>query len=447
MSPRSITSYSCSPLSGTITVPGDKSISHRAIMLGALAVGKTHITGLLEGEDVLATAQAFRQMGADIVKNPDGSYTVQGVGLGGLQSPDGILDMGNSGTSARLIMGILAGHNVTATMTGDSSLCKRPMGRVTVPLSDTGAVFTGNDNGTLPITVQGTNTPAPQTYETPMASAQVKSAVLLAGLTAGGDTTVIEPTLTRDHTERMVRQFGGVVQSQDLADGRHKITLSGRTVLQGCDVVVPADPSSASFPLVAGAIVSGSEITLKNIGQNPTRTGLFDTLADMGADLTLTPVANSVEGGEPLADMTIRASNLRGVDVPAERASSMIDEFPILAMAASVATGTTRFNGVGELRVKESDRLSAVQEGLIANGIQVTSGDDWMEIVGVDVQNGGKVAGGGTVATHHDHRIAMSFLILGLVAENPITVDDGSAIATSFPIFESLMTGLGAKFS
>lgn len=434
-----LTSHRSPALRGDVTIPGDKSISHRSIMLGALSVGTTHITGLLEGEDVLATAQAFRQMGATITKNNDGTWTVNGVGLGGLSSPSNVLDMGNSGTSARLIMGILAGHKITATMTGDASLRKRPMKRVTAPLSTMGAVFSGPDDGTLPITVQGTDCPLPTTYETPMASAQVKSAVLLAGLTAGGQTTVIEPTLTRDHTERMLQKFGATVLTTPLPDGRQKITIAGRPTLQGCNIQIPADPSSASFPLVAGVLVAGSEITLRNIGQNKTRTGLFDTLLEMGADITITPVAEG-NNGEPLAHMTVKASNLNGVDVPPERASSMIDEFPILAVAAAQAKGITRFNNVHELRVKESDRLAAVEAGLIANGVQVQSGDDWMVIHGT----GGKIPGGGTVATHLDHRIAMSFLIMGLVSQNPVTVDNGTAIRTSFPTFESLMAGMGA---
>ena len=422
-----------------MTVPGDKSISHRSIMFGALSIGKTTVTGLLEGEDVLATARAFRQMGAHIEKNNDNIWVIHGVGLGGLQSPDDILDMGNSGTSARLIMGILAGHAVNATMTGDGSLRKRPMGRVTDPLSNMGASFQGADGGRLPMTITGTDGILPTTYETPMASAQVKSAVLLAGLTAGGDTTVIEPTLTRDHTERMLQKFGASVTSETLDDGRQKITIAGRPTLRGCDVQVPADPSSAAFPLVAGALVAGSEITLRNIGQNKTRTGLFDTLLEMGANITITPVHKDSKG-EPLADMTIKASHLTGVDVPAERASSMIDEFPVLAIAAAHAHGTTRFNNVHELRVKESDRLAAVEAGLKANGVMVESGEDWMVIHGT----GGKIKGGGTVTTHLDHRIAMSFLIMGMVAENPVTVDDGNAILTSFPTFTSLMTDLGA---
>ena len=437
--PQPMLSKKCPPLRGDITVPGDKSISHRSIMFGALSVGKTTVTGLLEGEDVLATARVFRQMGAHINKENDGTWVIHGVGLGGLQSPDDILDMGNSGTSARLIMGILAGHTVTATMTGDASLRKRPMGRVTDPLSTMGASFHGADGGRLPITVTGTDMILPTTYETPMASAQVKSAVLLAGLTANGDTTVIEPTLTRDHTERMLQKFGATVHSEPLSDGRQKITVTGRPTLKGCDIQVPADPSSAAFPLVAGALVAGSEITLRNIGQNKTRTGLFDTLMEMGADITITPVDDGAKG-EPLAHMTVKASPLTGVDVPAERASSMIDEFPILAVAAAHAHGITRFNNVHELRVKESDRLAAVEAGLKANGVTVESGDDWMVIHG----RAGKISGGGTVTTHLDHRIAMSFLIMGMVAENPVTVDDGNAILTSFPIFTSLMADLGA---
>ncbi len=428
-------------LIGTVRVPGDKSISHRSIMLGSLAVGRTTISGLLEGEDVLATAAAFRAMGAKIEKHEDGTWTVDGVGLGGLAEPDDVLNMGNSGTSARLILGILAGHPITCFLTGDGSLRKRPMGRVIDPLGRMGATFTSRDGGRLPLAVTGAEEVMPIDYELPMASAQVKSAILLAGLNARGQTTVIENKPTRDHTERMLTHFGGKITVEPLDNGGNRITVVGQPELTAADLVVPADPSSAAFPAVAAALVPGSEVTLPAVGMNETRTGLFATLQEMGADVTFANEA--IEGGEPIADIIVKGGKLKGIEVPAERAPSMIDEYPVLAVAAAFAEGKTVMTGIGELRVKESDRLEAVASGLRANGITVETGDDWMIVHGT----GGKIPGGGTVVTHLDHRIAMSFLVMGLVAETPVTVDDGEPIETSFPGFVELINGLGGKIA
>ncbi|RED46113.1 3-phosphoshikimate 1-carboxyvinyltransferase [Aestuariispira insulae] len=428
-------------LTGTVTVPGDKSISHRSIMLGSMAIGRTTVKGLLEGEDVLSTAAAFRAMGATIEKHEDGTWTVDGVGIGGLQEPDDVLDMGNSGTSARLILGILAGHDITCFLTGDDSLRKRPMGRVINPLSEMGATFESRAGGRLPLMVRGAADVLPITYELPMASAQVKSAVLLAGLSARGKTTVIENKPTRDHTERMLTHFGGEITVEPIEGGGNKITVTGQPELTAADLVVPSDPSSAAFPAVAAAITPGSEVVLPAIGMNPTRSGIFQTLKDMGADLTLSN--ERIEGGEPVADITIRHAQLTGIEVPEERAPSMIDEYPVLAVAAAQASGKTVMRGIGELRVKESDRLAVVAEGLRANGITVEEGEDWMIVHGT----GGKIPGGGTVTTHLDHRISMSFLVMGLVSEKPVTIDDGQPIETSFPNFLELMTGLGADIA
>ena len=437
----SLSAHKSLKLTGTVTIPGDKSISHRSIMLGALAVGRTTVRGLLEGEDVLSTAAAFRAMGASIEKHDDGSWTVDGVGLGGLHEPDDVLDMGNSGTSARLILGILAGHNITCFLTGDGSLRKRPMNRVIVPLSQMGAGFKSREGGRLPLMVEGAKDVMPIEYELPMASAQVKSAVLLAGLSARGKTTVIEPKATRDHTERMLSHFGGEIEVAELPDGGKRITVTGQPELTAADLVVPSDPSSAAFPAVAAAITPGSKIHMPTIGMNPTRSGIFQTLEDMGAKVTYSN--ERIEGGEPVADITIEYSALNGIEVPEERAPSMIDEYPVLAVAAAQATGKTTMRGIGELRVKESDRLAVVADGLRANGIKVEEGDDWMIVHGT----GGQIPGGGTVKTHLDHRIAMSFLVMGLVSEKPVTVDDGSPIETSFPNFLDLMASIGAKIS
>ncbi|HAE04204.1 MAG TPA: 3-phosphoshikimate 1-carboxyvinyltransferase [Rhodospirillaceae bacterium] len=435
----SLTVSAGSPLIGTARVPGDKSISHRAVMLGGLAVGTTQIEGLLEGEDVLATAAAFRQLGADVTRHQDGAWTVTGVGLGGLREPEDILDMGNSGTAARLLLGILAGHPIRCMMTGDASLRSRPMGRVTDPLTAMGARIETRDGGRLPLMIQGADMVLPITYELPVPSAQVKSAVLLAGLMARGETAVIESVATRDHTERMLTHFGGKVSREALADGGSRIAVTGEPELTAADILVPADPSSAAFPLVAALLVPGSEVHLPNIGMNPTRIGLIKTLLEMGADIV---VENErVAGGEPVADLIARHSTLHGVDVPPERAASMIDEYPILCIAASQAEGTTRMQGVSELRVKESDRIAVMATGLRANGVTATAGEDWMQVEG----RPGDVAGGARVATHLDHRIAMSFFVLGLVTKKPVTIDDAAPIRTSFPNFLDLMAALESR--
>ncbi|MDD3444426.1 MAG: 3-phosphoshikimate 1-carboxyvinyltransferase [Zavarzinia sp.] len=424
-------------LAGKVTVPGDKSISHRALILGGVAVGRTEVTGLLEGDDVMHTAECMRRLGATVTRLGPGHWQVDGVGVGGLIEPADILDMGNSGTGARLLMGLVAGHPITAIFTGDASLNRRPMARVTDPLSRMGARFVGRAGGRLPLAVVGARAPMPIEYRLPVASAQVKSAILLAGLCAPGETTVIEPEPTRDHSERLLGHFGAEVRIVDSADGSRRVTLRGQPELVAAPVVVPGDPSSAAFPVVAALIVPGSDIVVENVGLNPLRAGLFDTLIEMGADITY--LNRRVEGGEPVADLRVRHSALKGIDVPAARAPSMIDEYPILAVAAAFAEGKTRMNGLAELRVKESDRLAAVSAGLAANGVSHEAGPDFL------VVHGGKVTGGGTVATHMDHRIAMSFLVMGLAAETPVTVDDDHMIDTSFPGFAPMMAGLGAR--
>jgi 3-phosphoshikimate 1-carboxyvinyltransferase len=428
-------------LSGTVRVPGDKSISHRALMFGALAVGETRITGLLEGEDVLRTAAAMRALGATVTQDAPGTWRVSGRGIGGLAEPADVLDMGNAGTAARLISGILAGHGIFCVLTGDASLRKRPMRRVIDPLSASGAVFFAREGGRLPMAIRGARDPLPLDYTLPVASAQVKSAVLLCGLCAGGTTRVVEPEPTRDHTETMLRHFGATVQVQDTAAGR-EILLTGQPELRAADVAVPADPSSAAFPLVAACVVPGSSIVLQGVGLNPLRNGLLATLREMGADIRIE--AARTEGGEPVGDLHVTHTGLRGIEIPPERAPSMIDEFPALAVAAATAAGTTRMRGLAELRVKESDRLAAVAAMLHANGVRHTiDGDDLI----VQGGNGAPVSGGGLVATHMDHRIAMSALVLGQVAEQPLRIDDGGFIDTSFPSFAALMRGLGAEIS
>jgi len=428
------------PLSGTVRVPGDKSISHRALMLGALAVGRTEITGLLEGEDVLATAAAMRAMGADIRREPDGRWTVHGVGVGGLAEPGNVLDVGNSGTSARLLLGILAGHPITAFVTGDGSLRQRPMNRVIEPLSRFGASFVAREGGRLPLAVTGARTPIPVEYKLPVPSAQVKSAVLLAGLNTPGETTVIEPQVTRDHTERMLRHFGGTVRVEPAAGGGKRITIAGQPELTAAPIAVPADISSAAFPLVAGLIVPGSEVTVTGVGLNPSRIGLVDSLREMGADIAC--IDERVEGGEPVADLRVRAGDLHGADIPPERAPTMIDEYPILAVAASCARGRTVMRGLAELRVKESDRLTGTAEGLARCGVKVRVEGDDLVVEG----DGSPPGGGATIATRLDHRMAMAFLVLGLASREPVRIDDGRPIATSFPDFVPLMARLGATF-
>ena len=425
------------PLAGVVAVPGDKSISHRALMFGALAVGETRIAGLLTGEDVLRTAGAMRALGAEVMRDPDGIWRVAGRGIGGLTEPADVLDMGNSGTAARLLCGILATHPLFAVMTGDASLRSRPMRRVTEPLAATGARFSTREGGRLPLAVQGAVDALPLDYRVPVPSAQVKSAVLLAGLNAPGITRVEELEATRDHSENMLRHFGATVTVEIAGNGRI-ITLVGQPELKAADVVVPGDPSSAAFPMVAALLVPGSRLTIPAVGLNPLRTGLFATLLEMGADIV---VQNErLEGGEPVGDLLVRHGVLKAVDVPGARAPSMIDEYPILAVAASMAIGTTRMRGLKELRVKESDRLAGTAALLSANGVKVEiEGDDLI------VHGTGKPpAGGGLVATHMDHRIAMSALVLGLVTEQPVTADDAGFIETSFPDFIGLMNGAGA---
>ncbi len=425
------------PLQGLVAVPGDKSISHRALMFGALAVGETRITGLLTGEDVLRTAGAMRALGAEVTRDPDGIWRVAGRGIGGLTEPADVLDMGNSGTAARLLCGILATHPLFAVMTGDASLRSRPMRRVTEPLAATGARFSTREGGRLPLAVQGAVDALPLDYRVPVPSAQVKSAVLLAGLNAPGITRVEELEATRDHSENMLRHFGATVTVETAGNGRI-ITLVGQPELKAADVVVPGDPSSAAFPMVAALLVPSSRLTIPCVGLNPLRTGLFATLLEMGADIV---VQNErLEGGEPVGDLLVRHGVLKAVDVPGVRAPSMIDEYPILAVAASMAVGTTRMRGLKELRVKESDRLAATAALLAVNGVKVEiEGDDLI------VHGTGKApAGGGLVATHMDHRIAMSALVLGLVTEQPVTADDAGFIETSFPDFIGLMNGAGA---
>lgn len=435
-----LSSHSCGKLQGTLTPPGDKSISHRAIMLGGIAEGETTVHGLLEGEDVLRTIAALQALGATINKTDDGVWHIKGVGLHHLHQPDHILDMGNSGTAARLLIGLLSGLPFTSSFTGDASLCKRPMGRVTDPLTQTGAVFKSTD-GKLPLDVTGAAHPQPLSYRLPVASAQVKSAILLAGLSAEGLTTVIEAIPTRDHSENMLRHFGAkiVITKQD--DGAEAITLTGKPHLVGQKLTVPSDPSSAAFPLVAALLHPGSHVTLRNIGLNPRRAGLIDTLIEMGAAITY--LNRHDESGEPVADLQIEGSHLRGIVVSANRAPSMIDEYPILAIAAACAEGTTRMCGLGELRVKESDRLALVAEGLKACGVKVEIEGDDLIVYGT----GNAPPGGTTVTTAMDHRIAMSFLVLGSASLNPVRIDDGSFIATSFPGFVDMMNGLGLKIS
>lgn len=430
-------SHSARHLNGTIRVPGDKSISHRALILGGLAVGETAVHGLLEGEDVLATADAMRRFGARVDRGEDAVWRISGVGVGGLGEPADVIDMGNSGTAVRLLMGLAATHPVTTTFTGDASLRSRPMGRVARPLGLMGARIETREGGRLPATVRGTVEALPITYELPVASAQVKSAILLAGLNTAGRTTVIEPVPTRDHTERMLAHFGCAVEIGE-QDGKRTVSVTGYPELKGRAIAVPGDPSSAAFFAVAALIVPDSEITIEGVGLNPLRTGLFDTLLEMGAEITVTNRRD--EAGEPVGDLVVRSSTLKGVDVPPERAPSMIDEYPILAVAAAVAEGETRMTGIGELRVKESDRIAAMAEGLEACGVRVEELEDGLVVTG-----GAGVPGGATVTTHLDHRIAMSFLVLGLVSREPVSVDDDAMIATSFPGFAGLLNGLGGQ--
>ncbi|MBB3262675.1 3-phosphoshikimate 1-carboxyvinyltransferase [Azospirillum sp. OGB3] len=429
-------------LAGTIRVPGDKSISHRSLMLGAVAVGETVIHGLLEGEDVLNTAAAMRLLGAQAERGGDGVWRVRGVGLGGLAEPAQVLDMGNSGTAARLLMGLVASHPITCVFTGDASLNKRPMARVTGPLEQMGARFVGRSGGRLPLAVVGSDRTVPITYRLPVASAQVKSAIILCGLNTAGTTTVIEAEPTRDHTELMLRHFGATVTTERMEDGALAVSVLGQPELTGRAIVVPADPSSAAFPAVAALLRPGSELLLPGVGMNPRRTGLYDTLIEMGANIAFENRRD--EAGEPVADLRVKHGPLKGIVVPADRAPSMIDEYPILAAAAACAEGTTVMLGLKELRVKESDRLAMVADGLTKCGVKVEVGaDDSLTVYGT----GKPPQGGATVATAMDHRIAMSFLVLGMATAEPVQVDDGAFIDTSFPGFVGLMNGVGARIA
>ena len=429
------------PLKGRIRVPGDKSISHRALILGAMTVGETTISGLLEGDDVLHTADAMRALGAKVERTGEGAWRIHGVGVGGFAQPAGPLDFGNSGTGCRLAIGAVAGCGITVTFDGDASLRKRPMRRVLNPLEQMGArVVASVDGDRLPLTLKGAIDALPITYESPVPSAQLKSAVLLAGLAAPGETTVIEAEATRDHTERLLKHFGAKIVSKPHGDHGRRIVLQGQPELEPANVVVPADPSSAAFPMVGALIVPGSELILDAVMTNALRTGLFATLKEMGANIET--LATRDDGGEEVADLRVTFSALKGVDVPPERAPSMIDEYLILAVAAAFAQGTTRMRGLKELRVTESDRLEATADMLRVNGVKVEIIDDDLLVYGT-----GSVTGGGEVKTHMDHRIAMSALMMGLASEQPVRIDDSAFIATSFPDFTGLMRSLGADLT
>lgn len=430
------------PLMGCTRAPGDKSISHRALIFGALASGQTRITGLLEAEDILATARALKQMGVPIERDEDGTWQVTGRGLGGLARPGEPLDFANAGTGVRLMLGVLAGQDFSATCMGDASLSRRPMGRVLAPLLEMGAEVEDEGRQMLPLVIKGTPDLVPIRYELPVASAQVKSAVLLAGLNAPGRTTVVEPTPTRDHTERMLAHFGAKldIAQAESAGAPREISVTGQREFKGRDVAVPGDPSSAAFLVAAATIVPGSQILVENVLVNATRVGFYTTLRELGAKIDFENERE--QAGEPVADLRVRASELTGGEVPAERAPSMIDEYPVLAAIAGYASGTVRMDGLGELRVKESDRLAAMADGLVANGVAATIEGD-----ALIVEGRGRVPGGATVETHLDHRIAMAFLTMGLASDQPVTVDDRDVIATSFPQYLQLMETLGAKFT
>ena len=427
------------PLNGTIRPPGDKSISHRALMLGALAVGETAIEGLLEGEDVIATAAAMRAFGANVTHEGPGMWKVRGMGVGGLLEPEEVIDYGNAGTGVRLAMGMAGSHAFATTFTGDASLLSRPMDRVLEPLRRMGIQALSRSGDRLPLTIKGPDVPIPIEFKLTVPSAQVKSAILFAGLNMAGTTTIIEPIATRDHTELMLAAFGAAINVAPGEDGGRIITLDGQVDLKPQTIIVPGDPSSAAFAIVAALIVEGSDIVVENMLLNPTRTGLLDTLVEMGGDIAIDN--RRKVGGEEVGDVRVKASRLRGITVPAGRAPSMIDEYPVLAIAAAFAEGDTLMEGIGELRVKESDRIAAIAAGLGANGISVEDGTDSLLVHGA-----AQVKGGGLVETVRDHRIAMSFLVLGLAAEQPVTIDDAAPIATSFPAFRDQMAGLGGTF-
>jgi 3-phosphoshikimate 1-carboxyvinyltransferase len=437
--PKPLLIESSAGLTGRVTVPGDKSISHRSLMLSSLAVGESRIEGLLEGEDVLATASAMRAMGATIERSDDGIWRVWGVGVGGLLQPAGALDMGNSGTSTRLLAGLVASHAITATFIGDASLSKRPMGRVIDPLSLMGADFTSSPGGRLPMMVRGICPAVPIDYTLPVASAQVKSAVILAGLNTPGITRVIEPVPTRDHSERMLAGFGANLTVEASNRGR-VISVHGEAELKPQQIVVPGDPSSAAFWAVAASIVPGSEVTIANVGLNPTRAGIFTALRMMGADIT--EVDARTVGGEPVADLIVRHAALTAIDVPPDLAPSMIDEYPVLFVAAALAEGRTVARGAHELRVKESDRIAAMAAALQACGVSVEEFDDGLAITG---SGGEPIPGGATIASLLDHRIAMAMTVAGLVARRPITIDDVAPVATSYPVFFETLEHLAGR--
>jgi 3-phosphoshikimate 1-carboxyvinyltransferase len=438
--PTQLTARRDGPLRGRARVPGDKSISHRALILGALAVGETRIRGLLEGVDVLNTAKAVRALGARVESRGNGEWRVHGVGIAGFAEPTGALDFGNSGTGCRLMLGAVAGCPITAAFDGDASLRKRPMRRVLAPLERIGAHTLTSSDGRVPLTLAGARDPMPIVFEPQVASAQLKSAVLLAGLAAPGETVVIETEATRDHTEKMLAHFGADMRVEPHGELGRRITLVGQPELAPRPIMVPADPSSAAFPLVAAAITPGSDVILEGVMLNPLRSGLIATLAEMGVSVERLGTRN--EGGEEVADLRVRGGTLRGVEVPAARAPAMIDEYPVLAVAAAFAQGTTIMRGLKELRVKESDRLAGTAELLRANAVTLdVAGDDLI------VQGQGRAMGGGLVATHMDHRIAMSALVMGMASVKPVRIDDASFIATSFPGFVDLMRGLGADLS
>tara|TARA_B100000029_G_scaffold471763_1_gene511692 strand:+ start:962 stop:2308 length:1347 start_codon:yes stop_codon:yes gene_type:complete len=424
-------------LAGSLIIPGDKSISHRALILASLSIGETEITGLLEGEDVLRTADALRGLGVIITKESDAKWKVNGVGIGGLSNSEGVIELGNSGTSARLLTGVLAGYGFQSILTGDSSLIARPMDRVINPLRQMGAMFYSNSEK-LPLTIIGSDNLMPLNYELPVASAQVKSAILLAGLHAPGETTIIEPKITRDHTERMLKHFGADIQLEDKKIGR-LIKVKGQPDLKPSPIIIPSDPSSAAFPTVAATLVSESEVIMPRVCINPTRMGFYTTLSEMGASIKW--INKRTEAGEPIADLIVKSSLLNGTEVPADRAPLMIDEYPVLAVAAACAKGKTIFKGIGELRHKESDRVSAIADGLKKSGVRVEESEEELIIYGDHMPP----EGGNKIFVSLDHRIAMSFLVLGLVSKQPISIDDGRSIETSFPNFVGLMRSIGAN--
>jgi 3-phosphoshikimate 1-carboxyvinyltransferase len=438
--PRPLAARRSAGLRGSAAVPGDKSVSHRALILGAMTIGETRISGLLEAEDVLNTAEAMRAFGAEVVRDETGAWRVYGTGVGGWGEPKNVLDFGNSGTGSRLVMGAMATTPITAVFTGDASLRGRPMRRVLDPLTKFGAEYTARDGGLMPVTLMGARRPICVDYDVTVASAQVKSAMLLAALGAPGRSRIVQRELTRDHTEKMLAAFGAEISVEALADGGEAVHVLGEVDLKPCAVDVPRDPSSAAFAIVAALIVPGSEITLPSILLNPRRIGLIETLLEMGADISVTN--ERVSGGERIGDLVVRSSSLKGVEVPSERAPSMIDEYPILSVAAAFAEGRTAMRGLGELRVKESDRLAAIANGLKACGLSISETEDSLSVDG----RGADVPGGARVATHLDHRIAMSFLTMGLASRDAVSVDDTTMIATSFPEFEALMRNMGADF-